>query len=119
MERHNKLGFKKPDDYFENLESQILDKLNEKETKVISLPLKKLLYGAIAVAASFLLVFTFYNKTNSPANYLSTEVVEVDYLFEAPQTNSNDTELLDFYISNKYSESLTYESLIEDFYLDN
>ncbi len=87
-------GFKTPEHYFENFSEKLMDKLPEKETKVISLfqKNKKIFMMVAAVLIIALLVPVFYTSTvNVNTNEIDTATLE-NYL--SYQSNINQYDLI-------------------------
>ena len=77
-------GFSVPDGYFDEVTPTVLSKTVAKETKVIPLkPYRNLYYGVAAVAAIFILIFSFtWNPTSEPITFDDLANAEIEAYFE-------------------------------------
>jgi len=114
-------GYTVPNDYFKSIEDKVLNKLDTKNTPVVSLFTRKSFYYIAGIAASLLLLFAIFTNTNKTEE-LSLEIVE-SYLenrdldsYEIAQLLS-DTDLLedDFtIIETPYNEDNLEYYLLEN-----
>ena len=115
-----KSGFKVPDDYFENLESSILQKISTKETPVFTLFTKR--NWLLATAAIFVIALSI-PIVNQMATSKSTvdEVQLENYLSEQSNLSEDDiVELLDEEKIEKIKLDLNVDSNeLEDALLTN
>ncbi|MCK0159909.1 hypothetical protein [Allomuricauda sp. F6463D] len=73
-------GFTVPNSYFDNVEPVVLSKTVKKETKVVPLrPNSNFYYGAAAVAAIFILIFSFnWNSTSETIGFDDLANAEIE-----------------------------------------
>ena len=115
-----KSGFKVPEDYFENLESSVLQKISTQETPVFTLFSKR--NWLLAVAAVFVIALSIplvNQMTSSPSNV--DEVQLENYLSEQSNLSEDDiVELLDEEKIEKIKLDLNVDSNeLEDALLTN
>lgn len=123
-------GYTVPQNYFDAVEAQILNKLNQEDKPVIKLNSRTVLYYALSMAASLVILFGlfFNNKDVVSIDAIDTLALE-SYLYQEDYTNdelaslfkSNDiseTNFIDLTISdemlNQYLENIDTEDLILD-----
>jgi hypothetical protein len=70
-------GYKVPKDYFDSVEDNILSRLNTEDTSIISLKYRKTFYYIAGIAASLVLLFSIFIKSERPEDLISVEMVEV------------------------------------------
>ena len=115
-------GFKIPDDYFDTVENDIINKVKPaKKTKVIKLNTWKKLSFAGAVAASLVIMFSLIFSNNSlNLNKIETASIE-NYILNEDLDNSDiaslfkDVDLTNMSLTNN---NISSESL-ENYVLDN
>ncbi len=118
----NSSGFVMPKDYLDGLEDAILNKVTEKEPKVIPLLSKRTLVYVSSIAAAILLLFNLSILKTKPTTFdsLDTETVE-NYILEEDigsyEINSSLTED-DFYVDN-FSEVTIDDQSFEDYILND
>ena len=97
IEDHSKIetGFSTPENYFENLEATILQKIENKQVKVFSIFLKPK-YWMVAAAAIF--IFGLFLNTY---NYKSQEENFVDEEFLTLQTDFSTEDLAEYLTENE------------------
>lgn len=107
--------FKVPDNYFENLESKILDNVKKNNSKRITFNFsRRIVLGVASVAAVFALFFFVINNESDNydldllAEYSSIESVE-DYYLEYL-----DEEEISNFSTNTYSNEEVIEYLLEE-----
>ncbi len=109
-------GFKTPDNYFEDVSSQILLKINKEEPKAISLysKRKKWMY---AVAAIFLIgmLIPIYNYMQNPYSDLNQSIVE-NYIVENITITDSD---LAYLVDDNDIQKMNTELIIEDDVIEN
>jgi len=87
-------GFDTPDSYFDDLEKKVLDKIPQKETKVIRFQTyRKLYYGVAAIAAIFIIFFGLNIKSESPIAFEDLASAEIDAYLEYAEFNLSSYEL--------------------------
>jgi len=115
-------GFKSPEDYFDTLEDQIVNKLDKPKTnntsKVITFRRRVLQYSSIAAAAAVLLfiVTYFYPLTDSVEDI---SIADVDEWFE--NGNASSDELAMFLTNEDFSNEelfLNIEDVNTDDFID-
>lgn len=97
IENHSKIetGFSTPENYFENLEATILQKIENRQVKVFSIFLKPK-YWMVAAAAIF--IFGLFLNTH---NYKSQEENFVDEEFLTSQTDFSTEDLAEYLTENE------------------
>jgi|LauGreStaDraftv2_3_1035109.scaffolds.fasta_scaffold04657_4 hypothetical protein len=97
IEDHSKIetGFSTPENYFENLESTILQKIENKQVKVVSIFLKPKYW--IAAAAAIFVFGLFLNIFN----YKSQEENFADEEFLTSQTDFSTEDLAEYLTENE------------------
>jgi hypothetical protein len=97
IENHSKIetGFSTPENYFENLEATMLQKIENKQVKVFSIFLKPK-YWMVAAAAIF--IFGLFLNTY---NYKSQEENFVDEEFLTSQTDFSTEDLAEYLTENE------------------
>ena len=111
LDKHPKIGsgFKTPDDYFEDFQIKIHEKLPEKEVKVISVSRKSWIYAASAVLVVGLTI-PIYNMMKQPTITLDNTAIENYIAFHSTISDEDFAELLD----EKDIEQIKVDSPIED-----
>ncbi len=89
-------GFKIPENYFDDFSAKVLQQLNEKETKVISLfSIKKIWYYAAAAILIVGLMIPFLQQNNPKTTELDHTTIENYLADNASISNDELLELLD------------------------
>lgn len=127
--QHNPLlpksdGFIVPDTYFEGLNSNIQEKLNQDKTKVIPLnPRPKYLYYAAAVAALILMAIGIRFTNSAEPSFEGLAKAEIEIYFENTDFDLSTYEIAevipvdDLEISDVLENQFEEENIID--YLDN
>lgn len=97
IENHSKIetGFSTPENYFENLEATILQKIENRQVKVFSIFLKPKYW---MVAAATIFIFGLFLNTY---NYKSQEENFVDEEFLTSQTDFSTEDLAEYLTENE------------------
>ena len=102
-------GFNVPDSYFENLDNKIIDKLKEdREVKVVSLFNRKNIIYASTIAATLILMFNVFFNASETITFDSLEIATIENYLEEEDYTSYELAML-----------LTEEELSKDSFIDN
>ncbi|GLU44360.1 hypothetical protein [Allomuricauda sp. NBRC 101325] len=114
-------GFRVPHDYFNEVTPTILSKISEENPKVIQLKsYRRFYYGAAAVAAIFVLIFSlFQSKTTSPISFDDLANAELDAYFESADLNMTSYEIAQLAAFDETElNDLLYTNLEDDMIID-
>lgn len=115
-------GFKVPKNYFEQLESKVLEETTQKKIKVIPLFSKQTYIAAASIAAIFVLGILLFNPSNNEISFDDLASTEIDAYFESNELGFTSYELAEYVkvedltFSNMTDDEIEEETLLE--YLD-